>query len=58
MMRTPFLVFIRLARLRMFLVCSVSGVWTVMKSALASTWSSVAFSTPSSWARWSDRKGS
>ena len=58
MMRTPFFALARFSRLRIFRVWSVSGVCSVMKSARASSSSSVTFSTPSSRARSTERNGS
>ena len=58
MMRTPFFSRAMLPRLRMLRVCSVSGVCRVTKSARSSSSFSSTFSTPSSTARFSDRKGS
>ncbi len=58
MMRTPFLVLARFSADRMLRVWSVSGVCSVMKSARASSSSSVTFSTPISSARSGVRKGS
>ena len=51
MMRTPFFILAIDSSLMMFLVSSVSGVCSVMKSARASSSSSSTFSTPSSDAR-------
>ena len=58
MMRTPFFVLASAAASRMFLVLSVSGVCSVMKSARLSRSSSSTFSTPMSLARSGDRNGS
>ena len=56
--RTPFLVLARFSADRMLRVWSVSGVCSVMKSARASSSSSVTLVTPSSTARSSVRNGS
>ena len=58
MMRTPFFVRAKLSADRIFLVCAVKGVWSVMMSARASKSSSSTFSTPRSIARSGDKKGS
>ena len=58
MIRTPFFVLAMASRDRIFLVASVSGVCTVMKSARASSVSRSAFSTPRSSAFLSDKYGS
>ena len=57
-MRTPRLVLASASADRMLRVESVSGVWSVMKSARGSNSSSVTFSTPISSARSGVRKGS
>ncbi len=58
MMRTPFFILAIAAASMMFLVFSVSGVCSVMKSARLSRSSSSTFSTPMSLARSGDRNGS
>ena len=58
MMRTPFFIFASAAASMMFLVFSVSGVCSVMKSARLNSSSSSTFSTPISLARSGDRNGS
>ena len=58
MMRTPGLVVVSARASRMFLVLSVSGVCSVMKSARRSSSSRSTFSTPRSIARSGDRNGS
>ena len=58
MMRTPFFIFLMAAASMMFLVFSVSGVCSVMKSARLNSASSSTFSTPRSRARSSDKNGS
>ena len=58
MMRTPFFIFAIALASTMFLVLSVSGVCSVMKSARLNSSSSSTFSTPRSIARSGDRNGS